>query len=60
MQGDSGTRRRRLRLSAIDVALAVVMHLLGSCNTLRRTLINAAARYTYGPVVPGVLFGAVY
>ncbi len=36
------------------------MHLLGSCNALRRTLINAAARYTYGPVAPGVLFGAVY
>ena len=36
------------------------MHLLGSCNALRRTLINAAARYTYGPVPPDTLFGAVY
>ncbi|MXY77469.1 MAG: hypothetical protein F4Y40_10395 [Acidimicrobiia bacterium] len=28
--------------------------LLGSCNRLRRTLLNAAANYTYGPAGPGI------
>ena len=28
--------------------------LLGSCNRLRRTLLNAAANYTYGPAAPGI------
>ncbi len=27
---------------------------LGSCNRLRRTLLNAAANYTYGPAGPGI------
>ena len=36
------------------------MRLLGSCNALRRTLLNAAARYTYGPVPLDVLFDAAY
>jgi len=28
--------------------------LLGSCNRLRKTLLNAAANYTYGPTGPGI------
>ena len=28
------------------------MNLLVSCNALRRTLLNAAAQYPYGPVPP--------
>ena len=28
--------------------------LLGSCNRLRRTLLNTAANYTYGPAGPGI------
>ena len=34
------------------------MNRLVSCNALRRTLLNAAARYTYGPVPPDILFDA--
>ena len=36
------------------------MGLLGSCNALRRTLLNAAAQYTYGPVPWGSAFDAVF
>ena len=36
------------------------MNRIVSCNALRRTLLNAAAQYTYGPVPPEILFDAGY
>ena len=36
------------------------MGLLGSCNALRRTLLNAAAQYTYGPVPWGSAFDTIF
>ena len=36
------------------------MNRLVSCNALRRTLLNAAAQYPYGPVPPVILFDASF